>query len=91
MSERTLISIRRDVPAADHTSYAAAWNRLHRAATALRVHAWRFRSVAGDDRHLEFLEFKTGPDPRDHPAVAAALDELDRLAPATVVEEWVGG
>jgi hypothetical protein len=91
MSERTLISIRRDVPPPDCAAYDAVWTRLQEAATALGVHAWRFRSASGGDRHLEFLEFKTGPDPRTEPTVAAALRGLDRLAPASVVEEWVGG
>lgn len=91
MSERRLVSIRRSVPAGRAPEYAAAWARLREAAAARGAHAWVFRAEADADARLEFIEFRPGADPRGAPAVAEALLALERLAAASVVEEWVGG
>jgi hypothetical protein len=91
VSERRLVSIRRTVATGHAAAYDVAWSRLHRAATALGAHAWRFRSLIDAELRLEFLECKDAVDPRDQPAVADALAALDQLAHAHSVEEWIGG
>jgi len=91
VSERRLVSIRRTVSAADLPEYEARWDRVRSAVTSLGANAWRFRSVAAEHLHLEFLEFKGSDDPRAHAAVAAALADLRRLVPDDSAEEWIGG
>lgn len=93
MTERHLVSTRRQVPAERRAEYNAAWERLHRSATAQGAHAWRFISAKRDDLFLEFLEFAAGADPRDRSETMAALDHLGTSfgtppPPADPAEEW---
>jgi hypothetical protein len=91
MSERRLVSIRRAVEPASEPAYLELWQRLKTEANRLGAHAWRFRSTSDATAQLEFLEFRDGADPRSEPAVAGALRDLESLAQADAVEEWLGG
>jgi hypothetical protein len=91
MSARHLLSIRRVVREELQELCDQAWARLAEAAAANGANAWRFRSVTDANLQLEFLEYKAARDPRSDPAIDAALQTLERLAPAAAVEEWVGG
>jgi hypothetical protein len=84
---RTLVSLRRELPAGEGAAYHAAWARLHAAATARGAHAWRFRSTERESLSLEFLEFAAEADVREDPEVRAALRALEDAAPA-IIEEW---
>jgi hypothetical protein len=85
---RTLVSLRRRVPAPLRDAHAAAWAQLHREATARGAHAWRFASAADPELYLEFLEFSADADPRGNTEVSGALARLDEVG-AAEVEQWV--
>jgi hypothetical protein len=94
MTERRLISIRRNVPADRRFAYEAAWRELHRAVTGLSGHAWRFRSDDVDGLFLEFLEFGTDADIRGDVEVLEAIKALhegfhDPYPMPKTIEEWV--
>jgi hypothetical protein len=94
MIERRLISIRRMVPAERRFEYETAWRELHRAATALGAHAWRFHADEVDGLFLEFLEFGTDADIRGDPEVLEAIKALhegfhDPYPMPKTIEEWI--
>jgi hypothetical protein len=87
VKERRLVSVRRVVLERDLDRYRTVWQELEQAVIAAGAHAWRFVSAADPSRFLEFIEFARGSDPRDLPAAAHALAELERLASGSA-EEW---
>lgn len=88
---RRLISLRREVAAAEDAEYAALWQALAAEVEARGAHAWRFTAADRPELRLEFLEFAAGADPRSAPAVADALRDLDQRIGAAAVEVWDGG
>jgi hypothetical protein len=85
---RRLLCTRRTVDPARRTAYDAAWSDLQAAVRARGAHAWRFVAEPRPDLFLEFLEFAAGSDPRATPAIAAALDALDREFGTGATDEW---
>lgn len=91
--KRRLVSTRRWVPEARTPLYAELWERIRTAAVGEGAHAWRFVSADRSELYVEFLEFAGDEDPRRTPALAAALEEMERAfrAPppaAAASEEW---
>lgn len=91
--ERRLVSTRRWVPEARTRLYAELWERLRAAAVAEGAHAWRFVSADRSELYVEFLEFAGDEDPRRTPALAAAVEAMERTfgsppPAAAPSEEW---
>lgn len=76
--ERRLVSTRRWVPEARTRLYAELWESLRASAVAGGAHAWRFVSAGRSELYVEFLEFAGDDDPRRTPALAAALEAMER-------------
>jgi hypothetical protein len=86
---RILVGLTRRVPRDREDAYADGWLRLRNAATAAGANAWRFLSVSEPGTYLEFIEFRSGADPRHDDSVAGILDALDREVAPSASAEWV--
>lgn len=87
-STRRLIETRRVLSGGRRRQYDRAWADLRDAVAEAGAHAWRFRSAADPQLHIEYLEFGAGNDPRSVPGIDERLRDLEDIAPG-IMEEWI--